>query len=387
MRIAHVTATFPPYLGGTGTVVYHHAEELAGRGHHVCVLTAAASGLPPADPPGVDVQRLAVRLRSGNAPLLAGLAGALRGAELVHLHYPFYFGAETVWWHCRRAGVPYVITYHQDVLLRFPLSLIVDVHHQLLGRRILDDAAVVAATTLDYVAGSRLAGVPRQRITAIPNGVDARIYRPGLDASAIRARHLLAPDQQTVLFVGGLDAPHYFKGLAVLLEAIARVPEALLLVVGEGALRGTYEQLAHDLGAADRVQFAGRVSPEDLPLYYTLADVTVLPSVTRGEAFGLVLVEAMACGRPVVASSLAGVRTVVRDGQNGFLVEPGDADDLAAKIRTLLSEPNLASRFGATGRQIVEQCYTWQRVADQWEQTYEQVLDQPGSRIREAVAW
>jgi glycosyltransferase involved in cell wall biosynthesis len=372
MRIAHVTATFPPYLGGTGNVAYHHALELAKRGHELRVVTAAAGPLDGVtDPPDVQIFRLASRLKVGNAPWLAGLDQALIGMDVVHLHYPFYFGGEKVWRFCARTRTPFVVTYHQDVLLPFPGSLIAELHHALVGRRLLRAAAVLSATSEDYAAASRLA---RMRVEAIPNGVDTSRFMTGLDGSSIRARHDISADAPLALFVGALDRPHYFKGLPGLLEALAWLPDAALLVVGDGELRPSYERQARELGIAERVHFAGRVSEAELALHYAAADVTVLPSVTRGEAFGLVLVEAMACGRPVVATSLPGVRTVVQDGVTGLLAPPGDVGELTAKLQEMLSNRTQAARMGTAARRDVEARFSWARIAAQWEHAYERAL-------------
>src|SRR5688572_3965141 len=123
LRIAHVTATFPPQWGGTGNIAYHNAVELASRGHHVSVLTADYPVTGAADPDGVDVIRFRAPFRYGNAPFLPGL-WTRRSFDLVHLHYPFYFGAEMVFLRRMLGGTPYVVTYHQDVLfsglLRYP---------------------------------------------------------------------------------------------------------------------------------------------------------------------------------------------------------------------------------------------------------------------------
>jgi glycosyltransferase involved in cell wall biosynthesis len=232
-------------------------------------------------------------------------------------------------------------------------------------------AAVLSATSEDYASESRLAGM---RVVAIPNGVDTDRFRPGLDGSAVRERHGIAPGAPLAVFVGALDRPHYFKGLPGLQEAVAWLPQASVLVVGDGALRATYERQASELGIADRVHFAGRVSDEELPLHYAAADVTVLPSVTRGEAFGLVLVEAMACGRPVVATSLPGVRTVVRDGVTGLLAEPGSVAELAAKLQELLANRAESARMGAAARKDVEARFGWGRIAEQWEAQSERAL-------------
>jgi glycosyltransferase involved in cell wall biosynthesis len=298
----------------------------------------------------------------------------LVGFDLVHLHYPFYFGGEQVWATCRRNRQPYVVTYHQDVLLRGPLAAVARLHHRLLGKRILEDAHFVIATSLDYAQGSHMAGLTGVRLVELPNGVDVERFRPGLDGRSLRSRYGLVEDVPVILFVGGLDRAHYFKGVPVLIEAASRLPGATLLIVGDGDLRGVYERQVQQAGLGSRVRFAGRVSDADLPLHYALADVTVLPSTTRGEAFGLVLVESMATATPVVASQLPGVRTVVDDGHTGFLARPGDAVELADKIHTILANPDLRARMGAAGRCKVEQRFEWSRIGCQLEHLYATAL-------------
>jgi glycosyltransferase involved in cell wall biosynthesis len=136
------------------------------------------------------------------------------------------------------------------------------------------------------------------------------------------------------------------------------------VIVGDGDLRPSYEAAAQALGLANRVYFAGRVSDAELPDFYRLADMTVLPSLTMGEAFGLVLLESMACTTPVIARSLPGVRTVVAEGQDGHLIQPGDADALAKKMGCLVEDPNLRKEFGLRGRMKVESKYAWPKVVE-----------------------
>ncbi|MBI2888053.1 MAG: glycosyltransferase family 4 protein [Chloroflexi bacterium] len=382
LRIAHVTATFPPYRGGTGAVAYQNAFQLALLGHDVHVFTAAGppdGGLGPDgetdDPPGVTVRRLQPRIRFGNAPLLRGLAPALRPFDLVHLHYPFYFGGEQVWWASARYGVPYVATYHQDVVLPWPLSWLAEAHHRLAGEGVLRSARLVLATTLDYAARSRLASLPPQLVQELPNSVDTQIFRPGLDARGLRQSLAVGEEQPVALFVGALDRAHYFKGVPVLLQALSSLPGAALVVVGDGDLRPRYQQAAQEAGLGARVRFVGPVVPTELPLYYALADVAVLPSTTRGEAFGVVLIEAMACGTPVVASDLPGVQAVVDHGLNGYLAPPGNAAALAARLRGLLADPALRARMGESGRRKAEARYDARQVGARLEEVYRKALE------------
>jgi glycosyltransferase involved in cell wall biosynthesis len=236
----------------------------------------------------------------------------------------------------------------------------------------------VLATSLDYAGASRLAPLMRARpglVGELPNGVDVARFHPGVDGEPLRARYGLERDARVVLFVGALDRAHYFKGVEVLLQAVARNddPSTRLVVVGEGNLRSTYQAWTAELGLEDRVVFCGRVSDEELPAHYALCDLLVLPSVTMGEAFGVVLLEAMACGKPVIASNLPGVRSVVSDAEDGLLVRPEDVDDLAEKIEVLLDSPR-REEMGRRGRAKVEEKYAWRRIVPKLERVYEEVV-------------
>jgi glycosyltransferase involved in cell wall biosynthesis len=378
MRIAHVTATFPPYFGGTGTVCYYNALGLAYLGHQVTVFTAEH---PPGDyayPEEITVCRLPVLFRFGNAPILPGLLG-LNGFDIVHLHYPFFFGSEMIFLKSLTGGLRYVMTYQHDVLfaglLRFPEKL----HHRLLGKRILARAEKVLASSWDYARASRLRELLQMRPEAVeelPNGVDVQRFHPEIDSGGLRTRYGLKRTDRVVLFVGALDRAHYFKGVGVLLQALAYLPDKgiRLLVVGEGNLRPTYQEQAVGLGLGDRVIFCGRVSNKELPTHYALCDLLVLPSVTMSEAFGVVLLEAMACGKPVIASNLPGVRSVVNAGEDGLLVRPGDVDDLAEKIQMLLGDPQRRQEMGERGWAKVEEKYAWLKIIPRLVQVYEEVL-------------
>ena len=384
MRIAHVTATFPPHYAGTGVVCYHNAMGLARLGHQVTVFTAD-DGLPAtSDPPEITVRRLPAAFRFGNAPFLPALRH-VEGFDLVHLHYPFYFGAEMVYLQSLAGRLSYVVTYHQDVLFAGPLRFPERLHHQLLGKRILARARKVLATSWDYAQSSRLAHLLKATphlVEELPNGVETQRFHPRVDGSSVRGRYSLKPTERVVLFVGALDRAHYFKGVGILLQALAQLRDerVKLLVVGDGNLRPSYGQHANALGLGSQVIFCGRVSDAELPAHYACCDLLALPSTTMGEAFGVVLLEAMACGKPVIASNLPGVRSVVSDGQDGLLVQPGDVRELAEKMQMLLADgPERRYGMGQRGRAKVETQYEWSRIIPRLVRVYEDVLGSRGA--------
>ncbi len=179
------------------------------------------------------------------------------------------------------------------------------------------------------------------------------------EARAIRARYCSGP---LVLFVGRLV---YYKGLDVLLEAMCTCP-GRLLVIGCGPLDASLRARATQLGLDSRVEFLGQVPAETLIAYYRAADVFVLPSTESTEAFGVVQVEAMACGVPVVSTDLStGVPWVNEHGVTGLVVPPGDRHALARAIRTLLADPALRLKMGKAGRRRAGERFTASRmVAD-----------------------
>ena len=379
LRIAHVTATFPPYLGGTGNVCSYNARELMRRGHSVEVVTAAVPGVARNDVhEGVTVRRLRPLARVGNAPLLPGLAHTLRGFDLIHLHYPF-FGGEVSAMAAALQRTPLVITYHQDVLLQGPLGVAERVLRRTVSRWTLRSASRLLFTSLDYGRASYIAPILRGReevVGELPNGVDTSVFDVLEPPAYLRSRLQLAHDNRVVLLVARLDRAHYFKGVDILLEALAQLPsEVIGVIVGDGELRADYQARADRLGIANRVRFAGRVSDDELPEYYRLADVTVLPSTTMGEAFGLVLLESMASGTPVIASNLPGVRTVVDDGEDGLLINPGDVDDLQRALQTVLGDEARRQGMGLQGRRKVERHYDWTQIGSRLETIYLQLLN------------
>jgi glycosyltransferase involved in cell wall biosynthesis len=382
LKVAHVVATFPPYWGGTGNVAFHNALELARRGLDVTVLTADVPLDGWRDPPELKVRRLAARFRLGNAPFVPGLLAALTRFDVVHLHWPFIFGAELVWLACRLGGVPYVVTYHHD--LRADLRWQFGPYQSLVGPPVLGSAARVMPVSLDHFRASpmyRYASPPR--IVEVPNGVDVRRFRPDVEGGSIRRRHGIPEGAVVVGYLGAMDEAHAFKGVPVLIVAFARLtrPDLHLLAVGGGGLQPTYRQQADALGLADRAHWTGTVPADELPAHVAAMDMLVLPSLGAGaESFGIVLIEAMAAGKPVVATSLHGVRRVVEDGYDGFLVPPDDPERLADRLDRLAADRELRRRFGLAGRRKVEARYDWRELAARLEEQYRAVLRERSAR-------
>ena len=342
MKIAIISPVFPPYRGGIGTAAYTEAEELSRRGHEVTVFTPKRAKKSAAAA-GFNLRRLRPFFRYGNAAFLPQLWWKLKNFDVVHLHYPFLGGAEIVWLKSKILNLKskLIITYHHDLVGSGWLGKVFRWHTKKLMPKILGRADKIIVSSLDYAKNSNIKNILEknpEKFFEVPFGVDAEKFSPAEPRKDLVEKFGLSLGR-TILFVGGLDRAHYFKGLEILIRAKAEVANARILIVGDGDLRPHYEKMVEELNLKDKIIFAGSVAPEDLPDYYNLANVVVLPSLDGSEAFGIVLIEAGACGKPVIVSNLPGVRSVIDYGVNGFTVKPGDAKELAEKINYFLDNP------------------------------------------------
>ena len=379
MRVAHVVATYPPYRGGLGNVAHAYVEGLRARGHDVEVFTTDYGHASP--PPG-HVHRLRSLVRVGQLALLPQLARQCAGFDVVHLHFPFFGAAQFLARARARRQLPnLVLTYHMDAHARGLRGAVFALHRRVLLPLIVRQADRILVSSHDYAQAAALWRVPdvRARIEEHPFGVDVARFCPG-DAAVARAALGLA-SAPTIAFVGGLDRAHAFKGLGVLLTAMAQLPATCrLVVVGDGDLRAGYAQQAQSLGLGERVRFLGSLDDAALPQAYRAADVVAFPSVSRAEAFGLVALEAAACGKPVVASNLPGVRTVVRDGETGVLVPPAQPAALANALADLLQQGERRRQLGRAARARVERELSWDHAIDRLLSSYAAVLATNGAR-------
>jgi glycosyltransferase involved in cell wall biosynthesis len=226
----------------------------------------------------------------------------------------------------------------------------------------------------------RVFGLPASAVEAIPNQVDLAGFRS--------AESKVPATRPTLLFAGRLE---YEKGVQILLRAVRlvarRLPWVRLRIVGRGTYAGELERLAGRLGLAGRVRFDGWVEADRLRELYAATDLVVVPSLY--EPFGLVALESMACGIPVVASDTGGLPELIEDEGSGILVPPGDHVALARALLRLLSDRELAQRLGRAGRAAVSGRETWAGAASRTAEVYRLALrdrERPSlpSRVRRA---
>jgi glycosyltransferase involved in cell wall biosynthesis len=295
--------------------------------------------------------------------------------DIVHVHWPLPHVIPG--WAARRAGdVALVLTFH-GVELTFARNSPLPFLTPLLRAAIRSADAVTANST--YTAGliRKLYDRPVEIVpfgTTLPDP-GPPTGPPGDATPGAATGGSGDPGGAELLFVGRLVER---KGVHVLLEAMTRLPAPVRLgVIGEGPMGRELEARATELGVADRVDFHGFVSRDTLNRRVAGCDLFVLPAVydAKGdvEGLGVVLVEALSHARPVVASAAGGIPDIVRDGETGLLVPPGDPEALAASIRRLLEDPELAARLGRAGRAHVESRFSWPGIIDRLVELYERV--------------
>ena len=358
-----------PYVwdvpGGVQAHVRDLADSLLARGHEVSVLS------PVDDPDRADLpayvvpagRAVPVPYNGSVARLVFGPLSLARtrrwlregGFDVLHVHEPTVPSVSML--ACFAASGPIVATFHTATARSRALQVfgtaLQPVLEKVIGRIAVSPAA--RRVVVEHLGGDAV---------LIPNGVDVARFE---DAKPLPDR----PDVPTVVFLGRLDEQR--KGLAVLLEALPElvrlVPDVHLLVAGPGDVDDVREAVPPSL--RDRVELLGLVSEADKPRVFASGDVYCAPN-THGESFGIVLVEAMATGTPVVASDLEAFRRVLEDGAAGVLVPVRDAGALAAGLGALLLDPRRREQLAAAGRRAVR-AYDWSTVTRQVVEVYETV--------------
>lgn len=377
MKIAELVATFPPHHGGMGYVCFHNAQELARRGHEVTVFTLD-HGRPDYagdDAHAFKIVRLNTPLVSGDAGVVPQLVRRLRDFDIIHLHYPFFGGAEYVWLAALLRNQKYFLTYHMDVSGASCLKrAVLKAYESTLARLVIGRAAGIGALSRAHLESSKIGAlVDWSKVVEVPNGVDVEKFSPGEKDQRLVAQYGL-DGKVVVLFVGNLQP---FKGIPLLVKAIAEIgdPRIVLLIVGGGYDEPAIRKQVTALGIEDKVIFAGPKSPSaDLPAHYRLGDFLVLPS-TYSESFGLVVLEAMATGLPAIVSSLPGPSQLVDEGKDGMVARVGDGADLKAKIEFLARRPDLRESMGSNARQKVVANYNWRKIGEDLESVLLRLAD------------
>ena len=400
MKILLVAHGFPRRSGDVaGAFLLALARGQQSLGHDVLVVAPHDAGLPMEDVvDGVRVRRYryasdeaetlayrgtmadqVLRSWSGRRTLVRFILasrGATRQAirafrpDVIHVHWWFPGGLAV--WPRLSTRVPYVMTSHgTDLFLidRVPAAA-------RLAGPLFRGAAETTVISSPLVPRVERLGVPRSRITLIPMPIDRAV------ATEVERPLREAPATGTLLFVGRLVER---KGAAFAVEALAALVRAgrslRLVIVGEGPERESLIVRAAELGVGDRVELTGALSPAEVRARYADGGIFIMPAVTdwkgEQEGFGMVIVEAMAYGLPIVASRSGGIPDIIRDGENGLLVPERDVAGLAGAIGRLIEDPGLATRLASSARDDVRHRFAPARIATAFDTVYRRAARQP----------
>jgi glycosyltransferase involved in cell wall biosynthesis len=353
------------------------------------VFTAPADGEAP-DPGRVVVHRIQPLLAIGNAPLIPRLS-RLGGFDVLHLHYPFIFGAELVLAgrlgpSTRRSAL--LVHYKNRLVAGGTRGILFQGYEHTISPLLVRSADRVCVLSRDHAESvpylRRALRRTPDRLVEMPNGVDTEAFSPGPDAGDLRGSLGIPRDAVVAAFVATLDRAHHFKRLDLAIEAVARAADDRLhlVVAGGGELLDRFRETVRAAGVAPNVHFLGGVAHARLPDVLRGADFILL-TTEPPESFGIVLIEAMACGLPVVATEYPGVRAVVEEGREGVLVPGGDVAAIAAAMRSM-SElgSDGRTRMGEAGREKALREWAWPRLIERMDGAYRGAIERRRGRKR-----
>lgn len=371
MKILHVYKDYyPPVVGG----VEKHIAQLCNhfkQKYEVEVLVCNRGPLTRVETVGgVRVTKVGQIGRIQSAPIPPTFPFWLRKikADIFHFHMP---NPTCEFSHLlARPPGTVVATYHSDIIRQ---EFLLKLYGSSL-RRFLSRAGVIMPTSEIYAKNSPVLSEFKAKCEVVPLGVDTQRFEAAateLKPEIEKLRSIFGPE--FIMFAGKL---RYYKGLQFLIEALPEI-DAPLVIIGSGPMENDLKALASNYGVTEKVHFIGEVSDDDLAAFYHACSLFVLPSVFRSEAYGLVQLEAHACGKPVISTRLGtGVEFVNMDGKTGLIVPPTDSAALAGAVNELLADPQRRERMGEFARRRAQSEFDLRLMFDRVEAVYKRALAQ-----------
>ena len=376
MKILQTPVRFYPFIGGVENYVYYLSRELVKLGHKITVVCAnepLSKENEVVD--GVKVKRLPYLGRIANTNITLGLPFALsrEDYDIIHTHIPTPWSADWSVISSKFKNKPLVVTYHNDIIGDGAVEYIARFYNSTALKMLLRRADKIIITQPSYLKSSPHLMDYQNKIEVIPGGVDVDKFHPEIDSFEEHEKG------NTIFFLSLLDEFHRYKGLDYLLKAAKLVKNEIadvkLIVGGKGVLMDHYKKMVVSMGLEGNVKFAGFIADENIADYYSRANVFVLPSISSlQEGFGIVALEALACGTPVITTDIVGVADDLAEVGGGIVVPPKNPDELALAIIEILKDQELQRVMGEKGRKLVEEKYTWKKVASSMEKLYMNII-------------
>ncbi len=382
-RICLVTHFFPPHMGGIEKVSYEQSKRLTESGYEINVLTSKIKGQNEHPAKGIRVfpyPTLNIAERFGVPyPILSleaykKFAQVIKKCDLIHAHGHVYMPSCLAGMVAKKYKKPFIVTQHNTFIdYKSLLNIMEHLNDFTIGKSVLkraDRIFTVSKETKKYVL--RL-GADKSKTSVMYNGVDTDIFHPTNKGES--RKKLGLPKKRKIIF--SVRRLVYKNGLDTLIESAALVtrdnPDILFVVAGKGPSRKLIEDHIKELGIEDNIKLTGFVPDKLLPVYYNAADYFVLPSAS-GEGLPLVLFEAMACGLPVIATTVGGTPEIINHMKNGVLVPPRNPEAIAEALSKLIAEEELGKSIGEEARKNVEDRFTWEENVRQLQETYREFV-------------
>jgi len=389
MRILQVTSTFYPALtfGGAVRVILNVSRELVKRGHEVTVYSTNAFDqkrnfqLPKKECmiEGIKVRYFKNLLHPDNLfispSMILALRKGLQKFDVVHVHFGRQIHDAVTWHYAKNQKIPYVLQAHGSLPRIRAIQRLKWIYDVFFGYRLLKDASKVIAITQMEAEQYRSMSVFEGKIEIIPHGIDRSEFDDLPRRGVFRKKHGISNGEKLILYIGRI---HKIKGIDILIKAYASLLKELrdtkLVIVGpdDGYLPACKE-LATQFGVDRKILFSGPLYGKDKLEVYVDADVCVLPS--RYEIFGMTILEACACARPVVATNVCGAALdVITNRRTGFLVQPENVLELTEALRHLLTNEAESKKMGMQARERVMSMFSIQNVVAKIENLYKEIL-------------
>jgi glycosyltransferase involved in cell wall biosynthesis len=363
---------FKPHLGGVEEVIHMLAKGLVEKNHDVTIITSniGENDIRPENEviDGINVIRCKAAPFIFRAIRLKGFKEKLEhvNPDIFHAHHPIPGVSDTTIFYAQKNLIPSVLTYHADSQEDTFLSKIAArVYYRLIGNRAVEAADAVVTHTQSYAETSPVLKNFLDKIIINPLGVDVKRFNPDVKDNGIREKYKLK-DKFVILALGRLVP---YKGYKYLINAMKYLDDDYVLILGgKGILRDSLMKLANDLKLKNRVIFAGFIPETQKTSYYAACDVFCAPSISRGEAFGVSILEAIACGKPVVATNIPGVREIASIG--GRITLPRNPMRLAETIKKMREDPINKNKL----YQTVKDRFSWEKIVGKYISIYKELL-------------
>lgn len=362
LRVLEVNKAYYPHIGGIETVIRQYAEELGKRdGFEVRVLVCRGDkgGMSREKINGVDVTRCGSMGTYFSCPLSGQFVRKFREmaakSDVVHIHVPFPLADAALLLSGFKGKV--IVSWHSDVVKQKKLLML----YKPFMKSLLKRADRILVATEGHIDGSAYLPEFRDKCVIVPYGIVPEDYTSVAPEDYLTQK-CTYKDSIKVMFSGRLV---YYKGIDVLINAFPSVKNCELFICGEGELEPMLRDSVAVQGMSDRVHFLGFLPEKDLRRAFADCDIFVLPSVERSEAFGIVQLEAMVCGKPVINTSLpSGVPFVSIHGETGITVPPSDSAALAFAINRLANDSELREKMGSAAAERVKTIFSENIVID-----------------------